>query len=198
LATWIKTGEKVGQTDTERSEQNAKRKQELANERAEVARREELMAKVLKSIHKNNLGVVRTIVESLSWNMNKDKERSHCRVLWLAGELGGMAEDRAKDVDLQVTLEDLTRDGGGERLARLLVLWHCREEFYNHYGEPKLLNALAEVLENVEAPEVKAEPTPEEQEVNIPATEIAARVKKAKGKAKKSVRKRGKKGKGGK
>jgi ParB family chromosome partitioning protein len=188
-ATWIKTGEKVAQRDDERSAQLEARKKELAKEREEVARREKLMAQVLKKLAKNNLGVVRSVVESLGWNMNRDKEASHRRVLWMAGELGNLTEDQAKDIDLHATLEDLIHDAGGELLAKLLVLWHCREDFYSHYGEPKLLNALVQVLEV----DLDKESQEEEQEPEkIPATAIAASAKKARGKASKKGKKKGK------
>jgi ParB/RepB/Spo0J family partition protein len=186
-AVWIKTSEKVGQRDDERAEQLAARKQELAKERAEVARREQLMAAIVKGVSRNTQGVVRALVESLGWNMSRDKEASHLRVLFLAGMLGSVTEEQAKDLDFGATMGDLVREGGPEALSKLLVLWHCREEFYAHYGEPERLNDLAKVLEiDLENPTVEEKV---EEPESIPAVEIAAASKKARGKAKKGKKK---------
>jgi ParB/RepB/Spo0J family partition protein len=187
-AIWIKTSEKVGQRDDERAEQIAARKKELAKERAEVERREQLMACIMKAVSKNTQGVVRTLVDSLGWNMSKDKEVSHLRVLFLAGMLGNVTEEQAKDLDFGATMGDLVKDGGPESLSRLLVLWHCREEFYAHYGEPETLNELAKVLE-IDPDNPSVEVKAEEPE-SIPAVEIAASSKKARGKASKKGKKR--------
>jgi hypothetical protein len=181
-ASWIKTGEKVAQRDDERAEQLAKRKKELAREREVAEKRQNLMAEVLRRIPQNNRAVVSTIVKHLGWNMNRDKEAAHRRVLWLVGDLGKMTEEESKDVDFAAMIEDLVRDGGPECIARLMVIWHCREEFYSHYGDAELLSELAQVL-NIDPEAIGKQP--EEKKDSIPATEIAQKVKKAKGKAKK-------------
>lgn len=191
---WIKTGEKVAQRDDERAEQNAKRKKELEREREIIDQRQHLMAAVLKRIPENNKGVVSTIVQHMGWNMNRDKEAAHRRVLWMAGDLGKITEDESKGIDLHAAIEDLTRDGGPECLARLMVLWHCREEFYHALGgsgltTDGLLNDLAKVL-NIDSENLEKKPEAEARdEASIPATVIAAKVKKAKGKKKKGGKK---------
>jgi hypothetical protein len=187
-ALWIKTGEKVGQREDERAEQIAARKKELAQEKAEVSRRELLMAAIMKGVSRNTQGVVRALVGELGWNMSKDKEVSHLRVLFLAGMLGNVTEDQAKDLDFGSAIGDLVKDGGGETLSKLLVLWHCRESFYSHYGEPEMLNELAKVLE-IDPANPSVEEHVDEPE-SIPATEIAATVKKARGKSPKKGKKR--------